>query len=307
MPLFDNYTLQDAQQELLAYSPYSYLTFSEVSGLVASDVVRLSNPASYTSSGVRYQQSGIVRNSNNGVFLDGANGYVTLNQYSFPSTTFVNSAWVMTVYIPVLSGGRTVLLDISDSNDNHLMLEKPTGLRNILKLTVGNNVFSGSDIPLLTNGWHLIIINLDGVNASVFVDGVKYISAPYNALNYTPINGFIGASIVNGSTVCLSRFFISDLLSFSHALSQSDVNAMSFIDVPRDKDAGATNTGDKNDEFVQLTPLSVWNVNHGLGKRVSITVTGLDNLVVDCRSEFIDNNNVKLTFSEPFAGIASFN
>ena len=64
---------------------------------------------------------------------------------------------------------------------------------------------------------------------------------------------------------------------------------------------------DKTFEFTQGTPATTWNIQHDLGKFPSITVIDTADTVVTGQYEYIDNNNVTLTFSAGFAGKAYLN
>lgn len=60
-------------------------------------------------------------------------------------------------------------------------------------------------------------------------------------------------------------------------------------------------------EFTQGVPATTWNIQHNLGKFPSITVIDTADTVVTGQYEYIDNNNVTLTFSAGFAGKAYLN
>ena len=64
---------------------------------------------------------------------------------------------------------------------------------------------------------------------------------------------------------------------------------------------------DKNFVHNQAAPLAVWNVNHGLNKFCSVVVVDTSNRVVEGDIEYIDLNNVQITFSSPVVGKAYFN
>tara|TARA_R110002167_G_scaffold190373_1_gene392667 strand:- start:3004 stop:3693 length:690 start_codon:yes stop_codon:yes gene_type:complete len=59
--------------------------------------------------------------------------------------------------------------------------------------------------------------------------------------------------------------------------------------------------------FEQDTPVTTWNVNHGLGKFPSITVINTIGEVVYGEHLYVDSNNVTISFSAPFAGEAYLN
>jgi len=68
---------------------------------------------------------------------------------------------------------------------------------------------------------------------------------------------------------------------------------------------------DKTFEFEQVTPSTAWGnngvVTHNLAKFPSITVVDTAGTVVTGQYDYIDNNNVTLTFSAAFAGKAYLN
>lgn len=64
---------------------------------------------------------------------------------------------------------------------------------------------------------------------------------------------------------------------------------------------------DKNLTFEQLSATNNWTINHGLNKRTSVVLTDLDGNVVNAKVNYIDNNQVTITFNTPFAGYAIFN
>jgi len=64
---------------------------------------------------------------------------------------------------------------------------------------------------------------------------------------------------------------------------------------------------DKNFVHNQAAPLAVWNVNHGLNKRCSVTVVNSADEIVYGDVTYVDNNNITITFSAAFAGKAYFN
>jgi len=64
---------------------------------------------------------------------------------------------------------------------------------------------------------------------------------------------------------------------------------------------------DKNYIYNQGLPAPVWNINHGLNKFPSITVINSANETVEGHINYIDGNNVILTFNGAFSGDAIFN
>jgi len=64
---------------------------------------------------------------------------------------------------------------------------------------------------------------------------------------------------------------------------------------------------DKTFNFTQGVAANVWNVTHNLNKFPSATVVDSGGSVVEGCVDYIDKNNVTLTFSAPFTGKAYFN
>ena len=64
---------------------------------------------------------------------------------------------------------------------------------------------------------------------------------------------------------------------------------------------------DKSFTFTQITPSATWNINHNLSKFPSVSVVDTANTQVFTDVQYIDNNNLTLTFSAAFAGKAYLN
>jgi hypothetical protein len=64
---------------------------------------------------------------------------------------------------------------------------------------------------------------------------------------------------------------------------------------------------DANYVHTQGSPSSTWNVNHGLGKFCSVVVVDTAKNVIQPDVEYIDSNNITLTFSGNTAGEAYCN
>ena len=52
---------------------------------------------------------------------------------------------------------------------------------------------------------------------------------------------------------------------------------------------------------------SEWIINHNLNKKPTVMVVDSADTVMTCATEFIDMNNVKITFNAPFKGTAYLN
>lgn len=64
---------------------------------------------------------------------------------------------------------------------------------------------------------------------------------------------------------------------------------------------------DKTYQYEQLNALSVWNVVHNMNKHPSVLVIDSQGDVCEGFVQFVDLNTIRLTFSQPLAGVAYFN
>jgi hypothetical protein len=60
-------------------------------------------------------------------------------------------------------------------------------------------------------------------------------------------------------------------------------------------------------EFDQATPATEWDIAHNLALFPSVVIVDTIGNVVEASIQYIDNNNVTVTFEEPFAGKAYLN
>lgn len=76
---------------------------------------------------------------------------------------------------------------------------------------------------------------------------------------------------------------------------------------PQGVPGGGTGSGDLFYRWDQVSPATIWHVNHGMGKFPTVTV--VDSAGHEVRGEvtYIDMNHVDLIFSASFAGVAYFN
>ena len=57
-------------------------------------------------------------------------------------------------------------------------------------------------------------------------------------------------------------------------------------------------------EFTQQTPATVWNITHGMGLKPNVTTEDLTGVDIQGVIEYVDNNNVRITFNQAVAGRA---
>ena len=67
------------------------------------------------------------------------------------------------------------------------------------------------------------------------------------------------------------------------------------------------NTGDKTFVYTQAVAATTWNVQHDLDKFPSVSIVNDDNTQVFGGVEYIDNNNLIITFTAAFSGKAYMN
>ena len=62
-----------------------------------------------------------------------------------------------------------------------------------------------------------------------------------------------------------------------------------------------------NIDFTQGVPSSTWNIQHSLNKYPSVSVVSDSNTIMYGQIEYIDKNNITITFTAPFSGHAYLN
>jgi len=93
----------------------------------------------------------------------------------------------------------------------------------------------------------------------------------------------------------------------SHTLDQITETANKKIMTNDERTKLNTLEGDKTFEYTQITPLSVWDIDHNLNKYPSVTVLDSGGSTVVGDTSFPTKNKAILTFSAPFSGKAFFN
>lgn len=93
--------------------------------------------------------------------------------------------------------------------------------------------------------------------------------------------------------------------NYSKLSNKPSINGILLIGNKTNKDLGIE--GDKHFLFVQSIASDVWKIKHDLNKYPSVTVVDSANSVVIGDVTYIDENNVRLTFSGAFSGKAYLN
>lgn len=87
--------------------------------------------------------------------------------------------------------------------------------------------------------------------------------------------------------------------------NKPSINGITLVGNKTNKDLGIED--DKHFLFVQSIANDVWEIKHDLNKYPSVTVVDSANSVVIGDIVYIDENNVRLTFSGAFSGKAYLN
>ena len=59
--------------------------------------------------------------------------------------------------------------------------------------------------------------------------------------------------------------------------------------------------------FTQNTAVTTWNINHNLEKNPSVSITSFGGTVAEAKVDYIDKNNLTITFNAAFSGKAYLN
>lgn len=87
--------------------------------------------------------------------------------------------------------------------------------------------------------------------------------------------------------------------------NKPSINGVTLVGNNTNKDLGIE--GDKHFLFVQSIASDVWEIKHDLNKYPSVTVVDSADSIVIGDVAYIDENNVRLTFSGAFSGKAYLN
>lgn len=92
---------------------------------------------------------------------------------------------------------------------------------------------------------------------------------------------------------------------YSKLNNKPSINGVILVGNKTNKDFGIE--GDKHFLFVQAIASDVWEIKHDLNKYPSVTVVDSADSVVIGDVTYVDENNVRLTFSGAFSGKAYLN
>lgn len=92
---------------------------------------------------------------------------------------------------------------------------------------------------------------------------------------------------------------------YSKLNNKPSINGVTLVGNKTNKDLGIE--GDKHFLFVQSIASDVWEIKHDLNKYPSVTTVDSADSIVIGDVTYIDENNVRLTFSGAFSGKAYLN
>jgi len=64
---------------------------------------------------------------------------------------------------------------------------------------------------------------------------------------------------------------------------------------------------DLNMVYVQATPATVWEIQHNFHKYPSVSIIDDDGQIMEGQVDYVDTDNLAITFSEPVSGRATIN
>jgi hypothetical protein len=108
---------------------------------------------------------------------------------------------------------------------------------------------------------------------------------------------------VTGYTLIAPGFYT---INVSFVGGQGKLEDEKFYDIDNFLLASSV-TGDLNFTYTQSTASATWNIQHNLGKNPSVSVADTAGTLVVGQVDYIDNNNLTITFISAFAGVAYLN
>lgn len=129
----------------------------------------------------------------------------------------------------------------------------------------------------------------------------------FNANVSFPSNGTFNVGLGRDKTSFNSQMGQVNAVSsdYSKLNNKPSINGVTLVGNKTNKDLGIEE--DKHFLFVQAIASDVWEIKHDLNKYPSVTVVDSADSVVIGDVTYIDENNVRLTFSDAFSGKAYLN
>lgn len=93
--------------------------------------------------------------------------------------------------------------------------------------------------------------------------------------------------------------------NYNDLSNKPSINGVILVGNKTGAELGIVN--DKNFVYVQATSSNIWEITHNLNKYPAVTVVDSGGSVVVGEIVYIDENNVRITFTSAFSGKAYFN
>lgn len=119
-------------------------------------------------------------------------------------------------------------------------------------------------------------------------------------------------NISNFGYYTVEAYTVSPTLDY-HVFTLSMINSNGnivddkYYDIASFFTSGGGGGGDKNYTYNQLTPATTWNITHNLSKKPSVSVVDSGENVVYGNIEYINANQLTITFNAAFSGKAYLN
>lgn len=138
---------------------------------------------------------------------------------------------------------------------------------------------------------------LDQTNDVVPVLDVSDTSNPNKKISIQELASIISAGL-NTTNTSLTVDTSTNILTLTDSNSNSVTVNLSHLD---------SDSLDKNYVHNQIASSDTWNIAHNLDKFVSVSIVDSAGTVVTGEVNYVDSNNVTLSFSAPFSGKAYCN
>lgn len=175
------------------------------------------------------------------------------------------------------------------------------------KLLLGANLIG--DVPVNQEPYSETLIETITTDTNVYC--YSELSAEFNSGGGSGGNGSIDLSNYFNKQESDARYLFKTALNGyateSWVNSRGYLTSSSLTYYPTKVEVNNMIAAASKFKYIQVAPSAEWNIQHPLNKFPSITLT--DNAGNQCMTDvkFIDDNNLTLIFSKPFAGIATLN
>jgi hypothetical protein len=165
---------------------------------------------------------------------------------------------------------------------------------------------NGIDLRQFTTDY--ILRQLDILIKRAAIDGLTYVNymGPNGLFQSVPTNSLVSLyEDVNTqlATAGYTSSFVNGILSVTWTLDPDAPD----LPAPGDGSADPNDSVDLTFTYIREVPSAEWNIQHNLGKYVSVTIVDENNAEMVGAVNYIDENNVRIDFSVPVSGKAFLN